>query len=242
MATNGLEVNNFTTNNIANKKAANAAAKAAGTGTNPTSQLDKDAFMKLLLTELRYQDPTSPMDTEKMLSQTSQLAALETQENTNQMMKKLADQLKSSTNMYAVGVLGKMAKISDSSLLLDDNSPSVKFSSFFDDAAVGGKISIKDRNGNVVRTMQFNKLKSGVNEFEWDGKDNSGTRLKAGEYTVEIAYADENGKTKTAGTGKYMVEGIKFVDGEAKIKVGGQYISINKVKEFTEPTAKKANG
>ena len=38
MATNGLEVNNFTTNNIANKKAANAAAKAAGTGTNPTSQ------------------------------------------------------------------------------------------------------------------------------------------------------------------------------------------------------------
>ena len=218
MATNGLEVNNFTTNNIANKKAANAAAKAAGTGTNPTSQLDKDAFMKLLLTELRYQDPTSPMDTEKMLSQTSQLAALETQENTNQMMKKLADQLKSSTNMYAVGVLGKMAKISDSSLLLDDNSPSVKFSSFFDDAAVGGKISIKDR------------------------KDNSGTRLKAGEYTVEIAYADENGKTKTVGTGKYMVEGIKFVDGEAKIKVGGQYISINKVKEFTEPTAKKANG
>ena len=82
---NGLPTNEFTVDKLKAKKEAEALARA--NGTNPHAQLDKDAFMKLLLTELQYQDPTSPMDSEKMLTQTSQLATLETQENTNQMMK-----------------------------------------------------------------------------------------------------------------------------------------------------------
>jgi flagellar basal-body rod modification protein FlgD len=41
------------------------------------SILSKDDFMTLLLVELQHQDPTEPMDSEKILSQTSQLATLE---------------------------------------------------------------------------------------------------------------------------------------------------------------------
>ena len=138
---NGLETNNFTVNNQAAKKSADALQKTAGT--NPNAQLDKDAFMKLLLTELQYQDPTSPMDTEKMLTQTSQLAALEMQENTNKMMQKLADQLKNSTNMYAVSVLGKMAKIGDSNII-KKKGKGVNFIGFLKSTAKGGKINISD--------------------------------------------------------------------------------------------------
>ena len=213
---NGLETNNFTVNNQAAKKSADALQKAAGT--NPNAQLDKDAFMKLLLTELQYQDPTSPMDTEKMLTQTSQLAALEMQENTNKMMQKLADQLKNSTNMYAVSVLGKMAKIGDSGIIKEE-----------------GKINIRDNNGRLVRTLEFGEAKAGANTFEWDGKDSSGNEAKAGTYSVEISYVDTAGKVKNGGVGNYLVEGVKFVDGVAQVKVGGQYVSIDKVKEFTEP-------
>ncbi|MGP1486049.1 MAG: flagellar basal body rod modification protein [Campylobacter sp.] len=240
MAGNGLEVNNFTTNNQAAKKQAEAAAKASGTGTNPSSQLDKDAFMKLLLTELRYQDPTSPMDTEKMLTQTSQLAALETQQSTNQMMKKLADQLKTNTNMYAVGVLGKIAKIGDNTLNLSEKGSPVSFSTLLDKAATKGTVTIKDASGNVVKTAQFEKLKAGVNKFTWDGKNNSGIPMKPGTYKAEVKYTDEFGKEHDAGIGTYKVEGIKFVNGEAQIKVAGQYIGIDKVKEFMEPEKAKS--
>ena len=48
---------------------------------NPNSQLDKDAFMKLFLTELEHQDPTSPMDTDKMLQQTAYLSTMEMNDN-----------------------------------------------------------------------------------------------------------------------------------------------------------------
>ena len=222
---NGLETNNFTVNNQAAKKSADALQKAAGT--NPNAQLDKDAFMKLLLTELQYQDPTSPMDTEKMLTQTSQLASLEMQENTNKMMQKLADQLKNSTNMYAVGVLGKMAKIGDSGIVKEEGS-GVKFAGFLESAAKGG-------TGKLVRKLEFGQASAGANTFEWDGKDNAGNDARAGSYTVEISYTDAAGNVKNGGVGNYLVEGVKFIDGIAQVKVGGQYVSIDKVKEFTEP-------
>ena len=60
-----------------------ATATTSSTTVNPNGVLGKDDFLKLLLLELKYQDPTSPMDSEKILSQTSQLAGLEASENTN---------------------------------------------------------------------------------------------------------------------------------------------------------------
>ena len=61
---------------------------------NPSSALGKDDFLKLLLTEMQYQDPTQPMDTDKILSQTSQLATLESADNTNKALEALSASLK----------------------------------------------------------------------------------------------------------------------------------------------------
>jgi flagellar basal-body rod modification protein FlgD len=43
----------------------------------PKNELDKDAFLKLLVAQLRYQDPTAPMDTSAFMAQTSQLTSVE---------------------------------------------------------------------------------------------------------------------------------------------------------------------
>lgn len=43
----------------------------------PKQTLDGEAFMSLLVTQLRNQDPSSPMDTNQMISQTTQLAMME---------------------------------------------------------------------------------------------------------------------------------------------------------------------
>jgi flagellar basal-body rod modification protein FlgD len=43
----------------------------------PKQTLDSEAFMSLLVTQLRNQDPSSPMDTNQMISQTTQLAMME---------------------------------------------------------------------------------------------------------------------------------------------------------------------
>lgn len=61
------------------------------------SDLDKDAFLKLLLTQLQYQDPLSPMDNTEFVAQMAQFSALEQMTNLNTTM----------TAAQAYGMIGK---------------------------------------------------------------------------------------------------------------------------------------
>ena len=56
--------------------------------------LDKDAFMKLFLEQLKNQDPTSPMETEKIITQTAQLTQVEMQEENKKAMKEMVESMK----------------------------------------------------------------------------------------------------------------------------------------------------
>ena len=98
MATSINQTPQFTTDIWAANEAAQKASNVTG-GVNPNSQLDKDAFLKLLLVELQHQDPTEPMDSAKMLEQTSQLATVEMQEKTNQVMTQLSEQMQASASL-----------------------------------------------------------------------------------------------------------------------------------------------
>lgn len=60
------------------------AAASVYTGTTTTAAapaqkktLDSEVFMKLLVTQLTNQDPSSPMNTNEMIAQTTQLASME---------------------------------------------------------------------------------------------------------------------------------------------------------------------
>ena len=217
------------------EKKANARQEAAkSTGTNPNSQLDKDAFMKLLLTELQYQDPTSPMDTEKMLTQTSQLAAVEMQENTNKAMKDLVNQLKSNANAYAISALGKMVSTGSNAVTLTDEKKDANFALYFKSDLANGKLEVKNTNGQVVRSIDLNNLNSGVHKLTWDGKDETGNQVPNGSYNVAVSYTGKDGKEYKTQVGNYPVEAVKFVDGKAMMKVAGEYVSMDSVKEFYE--------
>lgn len=54
-----------------------ATATTSATAAAPKKELDSEVFMKLLVTQLTNQDPSTPMDTNQMISQTTQLAMME---------------------------------------------------------------------------------------------------------------------------------------------------------------------
>ncbi|WFR66084.1 flagellar hook capping FlgD N-terminal domain-containing protein [Curtobacterium flaccumfaciens] len=58
-------------------QAAQAAALTANQSSTRSQTMDSDVFMKLLVTQLQNQDPSSPMDTNQMISQQTQLAMME---------------------------------------------------------------------------------------------------------------------------------------------------------------------
>ena len=87
--------------------AANPAASTAGTG---SSQLDQDAFLKLLVAQLKYQDPTSPSDATQFLSETAQFAVVQKLDALSALNQKVLDAGKAQT---AAALIGKQVTFTD---------------------------------------------------------------------------------------------------------------------------------
>jgi len=125
--------------------------------------LGKDDFLKLLLVELQYQDPTAPMDTEKILTQTSQLATLEASANTTKALEELAASLKTSQNFNTVAAIGKMADLGSNGLIYEKGY-STDFEMYFPSDIASGQVEILDTDGNIIPPNLFleNAKESGL--------------------------------------------------------------------------------
>lgn len=218
-------------NNAATTAAA-AATTASTSSTNPNGILGKDDFLKLLLLELKYQDPTAPMDSEKILSQTSQLATLESTEKTNKALETLAASMTSSMQYSGISAIGKIADTGSNAVALEKGK-NVDFQLYFPSDVTTGAIKVMDVDGSVLRTMNVGATDAGVAKFTWDGKDNNGTALKEGIYYIESTYAQADGTSATTRVGRYPIESIKFENGTTYAKLGSNYIDFSTIKEIT---------
>lgn len=77
-------------------------------GRTTSNQLGKDDFLKLLITQLTNQDPTSPMEDTQFISQMAQFSSLEQMTNMNESFNKLAGMISSS---QAASVLGRTVEV-----------------------------------------------------------------------------------------------------------------------------------
>jgi len=217
--------------NTANLTTSTSLTSDSSTVTNPDSVLGKDDFMQLLLTELQYQDPTDPMDSDKILAQTSELATLEATDNTNKALENLTKQLSSSSDLNAISAIGKMGSLgTDSITLTDDNNPT--FEVYFNHDIANGSIEIADENGDIVKTFELSPQSGGVLSFQWDGTNDAGDRVPAGSYSITANYSD--GKTGSYSTayGVYPIESVRFDNGDALLKMGSNYYPLSSVKEI----------
>lgn len=80
------------------------AAAAPGAGTLPTDQLGKDTFLKLMVAQLRNQDPMNPTDSTAFLAQTAQFTSLE---KMDELAQQSAKALSAQMAFGAGGLVGK---------------------------------------------------------------------------------------------------------------------------------------
>ncbi|MGE0738370.1 FlgD immunoglobulin-like domain containing protein [Sulfurimonas sp.] len=210
--------------------AATNAEYATTSTTEDKSVLGKDDFMTLLLVELQNQDPTEPMDSEKILTQTSQLATLEATENTNKALSDLALSLGASQQFSMVSAIGKTADVGSNAIVLDEGADTT-FEMYFPDAIETGTVEITDVNGNVLKTLDVGTNPKGVYQFTWDGTNTAGNALDSGIYYASAKYTNPEGDSLTTRMGAYPIESVKFDAGKTYVKLGSSYVELSEVKE-----------
>ena len=216
--------------NSIGQNAALYASPQEDTSVKDKSVLGKDDFMTLLLVELQHQDPTEPMDSAKILTQTSQLAGLESTENTNKALESLAASLGSANQFSTISAIGKTADLGSNAIVKEEGGTS-NFEVYFPEAIEQGQVQIIDVDGAIVQTLDVGTNPSGVYEFNWDGLDKSGNEAESGIYYVNAAYTDQTGKAQETRLGAYPIESVRFEDGKTLVKVGSNYVSLESIKE-----------
>ena len=197
--------------------------------------LDKDAFLKLLVTQLQHQDPLNPLDSTEFTAQLAQFSSLEQLGNINDGVIGLQLIETASNNSQAVNLIGKTVKAYGNSIHLTDGvSDDIQFELEADAEAVF--VNIYDSDGNNVKTIETGALSAGEQTLEWDGTDQDGNDVADGAYTFEVSAvdADDNMVDATAfisGT----VTSVTFIDSIPCLLVGNKEIPINTVIEVTEP-------
>ncbi|GAB4374249.1 MAG: flagellar hook assembly protein FlgD [Kiloniellaceae bacterium] len=186
-----------------------------------------DTFLTLLTTQLQYQDPLNPMDTNEFTSQLVEFTGVEQAINTN---KKLDELIALQNGMQlndAVGYIGKTVGADGIILMLQGGESTVTYDLGANAADVN--ILIIDELGNTVRTIE-GQTGIGHHEITWDGLDDDGDPLEDGLYGFLVTAIDADDKPVPLVQGTQgQVTGIKLVDGEVVLEIGELEVALSDV-------------
>jgi flagellar basal-body rod modification protein FlgD len=140
-------------------------------------------FLKLLTTQLQNQDPTAPLDTNQFTQQLVQFAQVEQQLATNSNLENLIN-LQGTAQLTAITpLIGRTVEVDGSALPLQRGEAAGSYT--LTTPTTETAITITNAAGRVVRTAA-GETRPGTHGFVWDGKDNNGTQLPDGVYTLTV--------------------------------------------------------
>ena len=156
----------------------------------------ENRFLTLLTTQLKNQDPLSPMESAEMTSQLAQISTVNGIEKLNATLAALLSGMQESQSMDAAALVNRGVLVPGASMLLGEQGGLGGFE--LGNAADEVSVAIKDGNGLTIRTMELGAQKAGIQSFVWDGKSDSGAQAATGNYSYSISA--KNGSTVTTPT------------------------------------------
>jgi flagellar basal-body rod modification protein FlgD len=200
----------------------------------PGGRLGKNEFLKLLVAQMRHQDPLNPMNGQEMATQLAQFSSVEQLVNIeeqlsaqNDQYQTIVDSLQRST---ALGMTGRTVLATGNAVTLARDATSGAIRGDVSAEIVGGgnaTLRVFDATGREVGKQSLGYVGSGYKTFTVDG---SQLNLSEGAYSYSIEITDGNGapvaqKTYTTAT----VDGVVFDADGVYLTAGTLAISIASV-------------
>jgi len=152
----------------------------------PSQELGRDEFLKLLITQLENQDPTSPQDNGEFVAQLAQFSSLEESQKMTQSFEQFASSFQSTQHLQATSLVGRPVHVlSDVTMLTDAGAVSVLAD--FENAVQSASLAVYDKDGQLVDKFALGPQEAGKQEFYWTGTDADDQRYPSGEYRFELS-------------------------------------------------------
>ncbi|MEN5301325.1 MULTISPECIES: flagellar hook assembly protein FlgD [unclassified Pseudomonas] len=178
-STSGVNLNDV----IAASGVSSSTKKASTTSSATGGQaLGKDAFLQLLVTQMQNQNPLDPQDNSEFVAQLAQFSSLEGITSLNESVSSITSAMASSQALQASSLVGRSVIVQNDKAVVDTTS---SFNAQFvvPQAISEAKITITDKDGNTVKTIELGEQAAGYGDFIWDGTNNKGEKVDPGTYT-----------------------------------------------------------
>lgn len=160
-------------------------SSAASSGTSGGSQsLGQNEFLKLMVAQLKNQDPTKPLDPTQFVSQLAQFSTVTSVQNMQTSMDNLVSSVRSSQVLDGSSLIGRsvLAPVDTTSFT---SGGTLAGSVDVPSGTTGVQVQVQDSTGQTVRTFSV-VPQTGLTDFTWDGRTDTGVAAPSGTYTLKI--------------------------------------------------------
>jgi flagellar basal-body rod modification protein FlgD len=192
--------------------------------------LGKDQFMKLMVAQLKHQDPLDPAKNEEFLAQLAQFSSLEGITNLNDSVSAMATSMRSSATSEAAALVGRSVLVpTDQTLMQGDGLiGNVNVTEPTDNLVV----DITDQAGANVAHLSLGAQQAGTTRFVWDGTNSAGVAQPPGVYKVKAYSASDSTQALAVDLPEYVVSVSLGTDGMQLNLAGGKSVPVTDVKEI----------
>lgn len=224
-----------------NGTSANGAISGLATGNTGLQQVDFNTFLKLLVAQLKNQDPLNPLDGTQFTGQIAQFSTLEQQINGNNLLQQLVAQRDFGQQNLAANYLNKLVLAPGTNFVKTGDLTEVGYSL----AKTASKVEvdiIDNKTGAVVKSFVGDGTE-GNHIVDWDGKGDDGQPTTGTSFTLRIKATDADGKVIASNPMTYgQVASVLNDNGTAAlILTDGRQIDMADIMVVTNSAASSGN-
>jgi flagellar basal-body rod modification protein FlgD len=151
------------------------------------AEVGQNDFLRLMLEQLRNQDPLNPKEGADFIAQLAQFSTVSGIEKLSEGFSGLVDAMRGSQALSAAGLVGRDALIVGDEAVLGAGQNAAVDGAVEVASSGAVKVEVLDASGAVVRTISLDSQPAGLVDFRWDGTNDAGNRVPPGSYTFRAA-------------------------------------------------------
>ena len=187
-----------------------------------------ETFLTLLTTQLKNQDPLSPLDSNEFTAQLTQMAGVEQQLLTNDLLTNLLTAQQSQGMTGASNYIGKDVTAVWTADKLTDGKANWSYELAASAASV--TLQVVDSTGKTVWSGDAPAKTEGVHDFVWDGKTNAGGQAAdGGVHTLKVTAKNGDQTITSQVLTRGLVKGVELYDGTPYLNVGNSIVPLSAV-------------